>query len=290
MLRFDREVLLITGGAGGIGSAAAHYFLERGARVAIADTDATKLEQVRRDLRAYGDRLFGIEVTVAHPDGANRIVHAAVSKFRTLSVLINNAAVVRDNLALRMPAEQFDEVIATNLSGAFYCAKAAVPHMIRGGGGRVINMISASAIAGNPGQSNYAAAKGGLLAMTLTWSKEWAKYGITVNAVIPAAWTGMSEQIPERVLLGVFGEDKVREMRSRKPSQVAPLLGYLVSPAARDVTGQCLSIAGCRLSVWGYGKPVLEMESRDERWDEEEIAERIEAMGPPWQHPGPSVL
>jgi 3-oxoacyl-[acyl-carrier protein] reductase len=286
---FADKVIVITGGANGIGFATAAYFLERGAKVAIADVDAVSLGRAIAAFEPYMNSFLAIHETVATWEGAQRIVDQVAARFGTLHVLINNAAKTRDNLLLRMTVEEFEDVMGTNLYGAFYCAKAAVPHMISNQGGRIINLIAASGLAGNPGQTNYAASKGGILAMTLTWSKELAKHHINVNSVIPAAWTGMSERIPEAVLLKVLGEKKMKQMQARKPSQVAPLLGYLASDSSKAVTGQCLSIAGQRLSVWQYGKPSVGFEAASGLWALDAIHEQLSG-GTYWQQPSDPIM
>jgi 3-oxoacyl-[acyl-carrier protein] reductase len=287
---FQGITVLITGGAGGIGSAAAEYFLARGANTAIADLDGDRLRLAEERLQAYGGKLLAIRETVADPEGADRIVRLTAERFGGLDVLINNAALVRDQLLLRMSVQSFDEVVDANLKGAFYCAKSAVPYMVEKGSGRIINMIAASGLGGNPGQTNYAAAKGGLLAMTLTWSAELRKYGISVNAVIPAAWTAMSENIPEHVLLKAAGRETLERMKARKPSQVAPLLGFLASPAGAGVTGQCLAIGGTKLSVWGYARPVAEWEGAGDCLGEEEIGKFLLARDSVLQSPPPALF
>lgn len=289
MQKFAEHVVVITGGAGGIGLATAAYFLERDAKVAIVDVDATLLARAADAFAVYGDAFFGIQESVAAWSGAQRIMERVNERFGMVSVLLNNAAIVRDHSLLRMTAEEFDAVIGTNLSGTFYMTKAVLPSMVARQQGRIINMIAASGLAGNPGQTNYAASKGGIMAMTLTWSKELKKHNIMVNAVIPAAWTAMSEGIPEEVLLKVLGEAQLRRMQARTPDQVAPLLGYLASPASNAVTGQCLSIAGEQLSIWQYGKPFIDFEAPSGAWTLEEIEQRL-ATDNVCQHPAPSLI
>jgi len=284
------RVVVITGGAGGIGRATAEYLLVRGACVTIADIDAERLEAARTSLAAYDGRLLAVKETVATPLGARRIVEETVARFGAVDALVNNAAVVRDDWLVRMTDEAFDEVIDTNLKGAFFCARAAVPHMIARGGGSIVNMVAASGLTGNPGQTNYAAAKGGLVAMTLTWSAELKKYGIAVNAVIPAAWTAMSERIPPHVLVKLVGEEHAAFMRRRRPEQVAPLVAYLISGEARGVSGQCFFIGGNRLSVWRFAQPAFEAEARGESWTEQEIADLVAANPDLLQQPYRSIL
>lgn len=286
MKHLEEKTVLITGGGRGIGFACARYFLEQGAFVTIADIHPDRVEKALQQLSSFNDRLTGIVDTVATPQGARRIVDEATERFGFIDALVNNASITRDNLLVNLSEKDFDEVIDTNLKGAFYCIKAAVPGMIERGGGRIINMIAASGLAGNPGQSNYASAKGGLLALTLTLSAELKKKNISVNAVIPAAWTEMSETIPQEVLLKIVGEKQLSMMKARTPSQVAPLIGFLASDEAGNITGQCLSIAGKQLSVWEYSKPCIEVESVNEQWSFEEFAKFVQSShGSLWQTP-----
>lgn len=270
------QVVVVTGAGRGIGFAVAKHCLEHGAKVVLADVVQERMEQALAALREYGEAVTGVVETVASSQGAKRIIDHALTRYGQVDALVNNAAIIKDNLLAKMNEAEFDEVLATNLKGPFNCAKAAISHMIERKKGSIVNMIAASAVAGNVGQTNYAAAKGGLLAMTLTWSKELARHNITVNAVIPAAWTEMSESIPREALVNAVGEEMYHKLRSRKPDQVAPVVVYLLSDLARGVTGQCLGIAGRNLSVWKYAEPHCQVETEEEKWTVHNIHRFVE--------------
>lgn len=275
----EGKVAIVTGAGRGIGFAIAQYCLEHGAQVVLADNVPERIENALSRLKAFGDRASGIVETVATRSGAQHIVDHALKKFGQVDALVNNASITRDRLLAKMSEDEFDEVIATNLKGPFNCAQAVLPHMTERKGGRIINLIAASAVAGNVGQTNYAAAKGGLLAMTLTWSKELARYNIMVNALIPAAWTEMSQSIPKEVLIKVVGEEMYNTLRSRKPEQVAPVVAFLISDEAEGITGQCLGIAGQELSFWKYAEPKRTVTSRQEAWTIQEMKQLVEREG-----------
>ncbi|MBU9723192.1 MULTISPECIES: SDR family NAD(P)-dependent oxidoreductase [Bacillaceae] len=272
----QEKVIIVTGSGRGIGYAIAKYCLDEGATVVIVDSVMERVDKALSRLQDNSGRILGIHETVATREGAKRIISETINRFGKIDALINNAAKTEDNLLLNMEESEFNNVIDTNLKGPFFCTKEVLPSMVQQGNGRIINMIAASGLAGNPGQTNYAASKGGLLSMTLTWSKELRNKNIQVNAVIPTAWTEMSEEIPEKVLLKVMGEEKLDELKSRTPNQVAPLIGYLLSDEGVGVTGQCFGIAGKQLSVWDYAKPAEVFSTEEDRWEFEEIAQLVE--------------
>jgi NAD(P)-dependent dehydrogenase (short-subunit alcohol dehydrogenase family) len=275
----DRKVVVVTGAGRGIGYAVSKYGLEHGASVVMADVVPERVEEALSRLEEYGERVSGVVETVATSTGAQNIINQALERYGQVDALVNNAAITRDKLLAKMSEEEFDEVIATNLKGPFNCAKAVIPHMMERKQGRIVNIIAASAVAGNVGQTNYAAAKGGLLAMTLTWSKELLRYNIMVNAVIPAAWTEMSQSIPKEALIKAVGEAMYHRLRSRKPEQVAPVIAYLVSDEAKEVTGQCFGIAGQELSVWKYAQPQRTVKTDQEAWSIQSIKQFVENEG-----------
>ncbi|RAK14259.1 3-oxoacyl-[acyl-carrier protein] reductase [Anoxybacillus vitaminiphilus] len=270
------KVVLVTGGGRGIGFAIAKYCLEHGASVVIVDHVLERVQRALSSLTSISERVHGIFESVSYQEGAERIANETVRKFGKIDALINNAAITKDNLLLNMTDDEFNEVIDTNLKGPYFCAKAVLPSMLEQGSGKIVNMIAASGVSGNPGQTNYAASKGGLLAMTLTWSAELKRKNIQVNAVIPAAWTEMSESIPEHVLLKVLGEERLKKLKSRKPSQVAPLIGFLISDAGSKVSGQCFGIAGRELTIWGFARPEITKISSNEEWTYEELCRLVE--------------
>lgn len=263
------EVFLVSGGGRGLGRAIVECALEQGYRVATIDLDTTHILPLQK---VYGPgRLLVRRGDVADGVEVGDLVGATLEQFGRLDGLVNNAALVRDQLLPKMTEADWDRVLNVNLKGAFLLSQAVFEPMKAQGGGSIVNMISASALTGNPGQLNYTAAKGGLMAMTLTLSQELQRRNIAVNAVMPAAWTEMSETIPQDVIIKLAGEETLRRLQSRKPSQVAPVVVFLLSPKGRNITGQCVSIAGQELALWSLSKPIHQAHAREDQWTQEEL-------------------
>jgi len=243
------KVCIITGAGRGIGRAVAEAFAHQGAGVVVNDVDRAAAEAVVQDLgsdAAADDHAMG---TVAAADG---LLSAALEIFGRVDVLVNNAGVLRDRMLHNMSEEEFDEVIRVHLKGTWACGRAAVRHWrplakAEGAGApnrKIINVTSASGLIGAVGQSNYAAAKMGIVGLTKSWAKELGPLSINVNAVAPAALTGMTEPLmsdPEaaakrlgRFPLGRYG----------RPDEIAPAFVYLASADSDYVTGQTLCVDG----------------------------------------------
>lgn len=208
--------------------------------------------------------------------------------------MVTNAGVLRDAVLWKMTDEDFDLVIATHLRGTFTCARAAAVVMReQGEGGRIIVVGSPAGQRGNFGQTNYAAAKAGIAAFARTWAMELARSEVTVNAIVPTAWTAMTSTIPvyaplvERVARGEGLPSAVRrEHAMRLPEDCAGLVVFLASDAAAAITGQCIGIGGDRLSLWSHPDEVV-FELREGGWSAEQIAERwSQAFAPAQQRYG----
>ncbi len=247
-----RKVVIVTGGAAGIGRATALRFAREGARVAawdIHDEAAAALTAALED--AGGEGSFA-KVDVTDLAAVERATDEVAERWGGVDVLINNAGIVLDAQLVKwrhgeaessLSGSAWDAVIDVNLKGVFHCARAAVPHMIRGGGGVILNASSIVGLYGNFGQTNYAATKGGVITMTKTWSRELGRHGIRVNAVAPGfIATDIVRSMPEKVLRGIVARTPIGKMG--KPEDVAEAYLWLASDAASFVHGAVLSVDG----------------------------------------------
>ena len=243
-ISLEGQVALVTGSSRGIGAVVARRMAQAGARVALNyNASLGAAIEVREQILARGGNAMLIAGDVSDESQAEQVIKSVVQEFGRVDILVNNAGIHRDRLLLRMTSADFDEVLQVNLRGAFLCTKYVMPHLIRQHYGRVINMSSVVGLTGNPGQSNYAAAKAGLIGFTKAVAREVASRNVTVNAVAPGyIATGMVEdlsedqrnQILERIPMGRFGTS----------DDVAETILFLSSRAAGYLTGQVLTIDG----------------------------------------------
>ena len=244
MINLDGKKALVTGASRGIGKAIAIRLATEGVSVGV-NYNASEQEaaKVGDEIQSLGGKAIILKGSVADSLEVQSLIQAAEDKLGGLDILVNNAGITKDNLIMRLPEEDWDQVIDTNLKGAFLCTKAALRSMVRQRSGRIINMSSVVAITGNAGQSNYTAAKAGLIGFTKTVAKEVASRGITVNAIAPgfietqmvdAISSQLQQKILERIPLGYFGT----------PEDVAGVVAFLASEDARYVTGQVIGIDG----------------------------------------------
>ena len=241
-MRLLDQVAVITGGANGIGYATAKRFLEEGAKVAICDLPGPALEGAAGELGLLGE-VLALSVDVTDEQAVNTMIAAVVERFGRLDILINNAGITADAQLLKMSVEQFDRVLSVNLKGVFLCTKAAAPHMIAQGGGRIVNAASVVGLYGNFGQSNYAATKAGLIGMTKTWAKELGRKNICVNAVAPGfILTDMVRKMPEEVLERM--REKTPMKRLGSVEEVANVYLFLASGEASYINGAVISVDG----------------------------------------------
>jgi 3-oxoacyl-[acyl-carrier protein] reductase len=235
---------LVTGASGGIGTAIARALARQGARLALSGSNAAKLRLFREQLidECGGDH---VEITcnLADADQVERLIPAAVDTFGKLDILVNNAGITRDNLTMRMKDEEWQDVIRVNLEAAFRLMRAAAKPMMKARFGRIVTITSVVGATGNPGQVNYAAAKGGLTAMSKSLAQELASRCVTVNCVAPGfVRTAMTEVLPDaqkealnaRIPMGRMGEG----------DDVGAAVAYLASREAGYVTGQTLHVNG----------------------------------------------
>ncbi|MDR2131808.1 MAG: 3-oxoacyl-[acyl-carrier-protein] reductase [Clostridiales Family XIII bacterium] len=235
---------VVTGGTRGIGRAIALEFAERGANLLLTYRgNETAAEECRRLLSAYDVRAEFLPGDAADPAHAEAALARAKEAFGHADILVNNAGVTRDKLLLRMSAADFDEIVRADLSGAFYMTRAFAPLMTKRRAGRIVNIASVVGLRGNPGQVNYAAAKAGLIGMTLAAAKELGSRGVTVNAVAPGyIATDMTEALSEAQKTAMTEAISLR--RAGTPADVAKAVAFFASDDASYITGQVLCVDG----------------------------------------------
>jgi NAD(P)-dependent dehydrogenase (short-subunit alcohol dehydrogenase family) len=269
-------VAVVTGAGRGLGLAYATALVEAGAAVVVNDADEAAAHAAAEQL---GAKAVAEPGAVGPADVADRLVARAVAEFGGLDVLVTNAGVLRDRMVWKMSDEEFDTVVDVHLRGTFTCVRAAVRHMREHGGGRIVVVGSPAGQRGNIGQTNYSAAKAGIVAMARTWAMECARANITVNAVIPVAATAMTATIPAFAPHveawqrdGTPLPDWLRAGEGfGDPADAAGLVVFLASAASDGITGQAIGIGGDKLSLWAHPEEIA-VSYRDGGWSADAIA------------------
>jgi NAD(P)-dependent dehydrogenase (short-subunit alcohol dehydrogenase family) len=254
------KVAIVTGAGRGLGRAYARALAQGGAAVIVNDVDGEAAAAVTRSITAAGGAAVAEVAPVGGTEAAEAMVTRAVTEFGRLDILVTNAGILRDTVLWKMTDEDFDQVIDVHLRGTFTCVRAAAGRLReQGEGGRIICVGSPTGQVGNFGQTNYAAAKAGIVGMVRTWALELARAQITVNAVIPVAATGMTETAPflkPYVDALRAGEPLPpyarRELSFGPPEDVASLVVFLASADAAGITGQAIGLGGDRLALWSH--------------------------------------
>jgi 3-oxoacyl-[acyl-carrier protein] reductase len=242
-MNLNGQIALVTGGSQGIGRATALLLAERGADVAVLARSLDKCEAVAAEIRAAGRRALALRADLADAAEIKAAVDCVAAELGPISILVNNAAITRDGLMLRMKRDDWDAVIQTNLSGVFVLTQAVLPMMTRARKGRIINLTSVVAQMGNAGQVNYISAKAGLIGFTKAVAREYAARNITVNAVAPGfIETPMTAVLPEAARTAML--DQVPLKRPGTDAEVAHAVAFLASDEAGYITGQVINVNG----------------------------------------------
>ncbi len=249
------KVAVITGAGAGIGRAHALAFSQEGAQVVVNDLGGDRAgggkgseaaDKVVAEIKAAGGDAVANYDSVATREGADALLWTALSKFGKVDVLVNNAGVLRDRSLLNLTDADWDLVHAVHLKGTFYCSQVFGRQLkVQGKGGRIINTTSVSGLLGNFGQGNYAAAKAGIYGLTRTSAIEFAKMGVTVNALAPVALTRMTEDL--KMMKGVSADQL-------GPQHISPVAVFLASDLAADITGQIVGVEGAHLFLYKMEK------------------------------------
>jgi 3-oxoacyl-[acyl-carrier protein] reductase len=239
---FNR-VAFITGASRGIGRATALTLCRAGFDIVVASPEIEKNEEVAAEIRACSGEAMTVNLDVTSAESVKQAFARALAEKSRVDVLVNNAGITRDGLAVRMKQSDWDLVLRLNLDGAFLCSQAALPGMMRNRWGRIINISSVVGQAGSAGQANYAASKAGLIGLTKALAQEMASRGITVNAVAPGyIATDMTAVLPEGVRAKILAA--VPMGRMGKPEDIAAAVKFLASEDAAYITGQVLAVNG----------------------------------------------
>lgn len=242
-MRLQGKTALITGGAAGIGRETAALFAQEGARVIIADYNKPQGEEAIQALLQKGADAHFIEVDISDSGSVSKMAAEALARYGAVDILINNAGITQDRTLAKMTEEEWHRVIQVNLNGVFYCTKALIHSMIERGSGKIISTASIVGVHGNIGQTNYAAAKAGIIGMTKTWAKELGPKGIQANAVAPGfIETGMVANMPEKVVQQML--EKIPLRRLGQPKDVANAYLFLASSESDYVNGTVLEVNG----------------------------------------------
>jgi 3-oxoacyl-[acyl-carrier protein] reductase len=248
-MRMKSRVVLVTGGAAGIGKATALRFAEEGAKVVICDVNEAVGQET---LKLLGDEASFNKVNVSNRAEVQAWVEASAAKYGRIDVIVNNAGILRDGLLIKfkegqlmgqMAEADFDQVISVNLKGVFNCTQAVAPIMAKQRSGVILNATSVVGIDGNFGQTNYVATKSGVIGMTKVWARELGRFGIRVNAVAPGfIATEMVAAMPEKILEGMKSRTPLGRMGD--PRDIANAYLFLASDEASFITGEVLRVDG----------------------------------------------
>ena len=242
-LTFKNRVALVSGAGRGIGREIAIKLAEEGCRVICVSKNPSSCGRVAEEIKASGACAEALPFDVSKPDECKSACDAVLKNYPQVDIIVNNAGITRDNLLMRMSDEEWNDVISTNLSSAFYITRNLIRPMMRNRWGRIINIASISGEMGNAGQANYSAAKAGLIGFTKTLARELAPRNITANAVAPGfIETDMTAALPREIMEAAKANIPLK--RAGQPADIAGIVTYLASEESNYITGQVISVNG----------------------------------------------
>jgi len=279
----DGKVVAITGAGAGIGREHALLAAKEGAKVVVNDLGGTRdgagastkvADTVVEEIKQLGGDAVAHYEDISSPEGANALIKAGLDKWGQFDALINNAGILRDKMSFNMTDDEWDLVIKVHLRGHFMCARAACQQFRQAGkegklpkGGAIVNTTSTSGLLGNAGQTNYAAAKLGIMGMSQTLALEYTKYNIRINSIAPMALTRMTEDLP---IAGM--------MKALTPAHISPLVIFLCSDAAAGINGQVFGVFGKYVQLWRLPRPAHYWEAGGDIWEPSDLAKCADEM------------
>ncbi len=284
-MSLDGKVAIVTGSGKGLGLAYAQELARQGAAVVVNDIDADAAQNAVRSITDAGGRAAAVVAAVGPSETAKQLVAAAVAEFGRLDIVVTNAGVLRDTVLWKMSDDDFDTVIDVHLRGTFTTVREAV-HQFReqGEGGRIICIGSPTGQRGTFGQTNYAAAKAGIVGMVRTWAQELARAKITVNTVVPIAATEMTATVPyfAAAIEADRADEQIPEFFRRDlgfgtVEDASGVIAFLASDAAAEISGQVVGIGGDRVQLWTHPEPAV-TEFNDGGWTYQALQERLPAL------------
>ena len=262
MTQLQNKVAIVTGAGRGIGREIALLLAKEGAKVVVNDlgggsdgqgNNSKVADEVVQEIKQLGGEAVANYDSVSHYECATKIVETALSSFGRLDIVVNNAGILRDRMLFKMSEEEWDAVIAVHLKGSFNMTRAAAPYFKEQQSGRFINFTSTSGLIGNVGQANYAAAKLGIVGLTKSTALDMARYNVTANTVAPFAWSRLIGSIPTET---DDQKARVEKLKQLSPAHIAPLVAFLSSDEAADVSGQIFGVRGKEIMVFSQPRPV----------------------------------
>jgi NAD(P)-dependent dehydrogenase (short-subunit alcohol dehydrogenase family) len=272
------KVAVVTGAGRGIGRAVALLMAEHGAKVVVNDVgaevsgegrDPSPAEEVVAAIKAAGGEATINGDSVADPKGAERIVQSAIDAFGRLDIVVNNAGILRDRIFHRMSNEEWEAVIGVHLMGTFYVSRAAAAHFRQRESGAYVHFTSTTGLVGNVGQANYGAAKLGIVALSKAIALDMRRYNVRSNCVSPFAWSRMIGSIPTDT---PEQQVRVEKLKRMTPDKIAPMVVFLASDQAKDVSGQVFGVRNNEIFLFSQPRPLRSVH-RGEGWTPEIIAE-----------------